>query len=156
MAPSSSGLGPGDPSPACHGQRLTAVEPRRARCGCQQLSRTAEPSPGRPALRSGIVGGSRRSFQVFVHRIRHAIHLEKTCLCVCVGMFSGGGILIPSVYTAVAKQEKTTVDKVGEIRAKQIRSKANEGDFIQEEDGKWVKAPKPAPKDEKKDEKKDK
>ena len=61
-----------------------------------------------------------------------------------------------TVYTAVAKQEKTTVDKVGEIRAKQIRSKANEGDFIQEEDGKWVKAPKPAPKDEKKDEKKDK
>ena len=57
------------------------------------------------------------------------------------------------VYTAVAKQEKTTVDKVGEIRAKQIRSKANEGDYIQEEDGKWVKAPKPA---EKKDEKKDK
>lgn len=61
-----------------------------------------------------------------------------------------------AVYTAVAKQEKTTVDKVGEIRAKQIRSKANEGDFIQEEDGKWVKAPKPAAKDEKKDEKKDK
>ncbi len=59
-----------------------------------------------------------------------------------------------TVYTAVAKQEKTTVEKVGEIRAKQIRSKANEGDFIQEEDGKWVKAPKPAPKDEKKDEKK--
>lgn len=56
-----------------------------------------------------------------------------------------------TVYTAVAKQEKTTVEKVGEIRAKQIRSKANEGDFIQEEDGKWVKAPKPAPKDEKKD-----
>ena len=61
-----------------------------------------------------------------------------------------------TVYTAVAKQEKTTVEKVGEIRAKQIRSKANEGDFIQEEDGMWVKAPKPAPKDEKKDEKKDK
>ena len=61
-----------------------------------------------------------------------------------------------TVYSAVAKQEKTTVEKVGEIRAKQIRSKANEGDFIQEEDGKWVKAPKPAPKDEKKDEKKDK
>lgn len=61
-----------------------------------------------------------------------------------------------TVYTDVAKQEKTTVEKVGEIRAKQIRSKANESDFIQEEDGKWVKAPKPAPKDEKKDEKKDK
>ena len=57
------------------------------------------------------------------------------------------------VYSAVAKQEKTTVEKVGEVRAKQIRSKANEGDFIQDEEGNWVKAPKPA---EKKDEKKDK
>ena len=57
------------------------------------------------------------------------------------------------VYTAVAKQEKTTVEKVGERRALKIRSNANEGDFIQDEEGKWVKAPKPA---EKKDEKKDK
>ena len=57
------------------------------------------------------------------------------------------------VYAAIAKKEGSTVDKVGELRAKQIRSKANEGDFIQGEDGKWVKAPKPAPA-EKKDEKK--
>ncbi|MBR4255331.1 MAG: YdbL family protein [Lentisphaeria bacterium] len=56
-----------------------------------------------------------------------------------------------AVYTAIAKQEGSTVDKVGELRAKQIRSKAAEGEFIQGEDGKWVKAPKPA---EKKDEKK--
>ena len=58
-----------------------------------------------------------------------------------------------TVYAAVAKKEGSTVDKVGEIRAKQIRSKAKEGEYIQGEDGKWVKAPKPA---EKKDEKKDK
>ena len=57
------------------------------------------------------------------------------------------------IYTAIAKKEGSTVDHVGELRAKQIRSKANEGDYIQEEDGKWVKAPKPA---EKKDEKKEK
>ena len=57
------------------------------------------------------------------------------------------------IYTAIAKKEGSTVDKVGELRAKQIRSKANEGDYIQGEDGKWVKAPKPAPA-EKKDEKK--
>ena len=56
-----------------------------------------------------------------------------------------------AVYTAIAKQEGSTVEKVGELRAKQIRSKAAEGEFIQGEDGKWVKAPKPA---EKKDEKK--
>ena len=49
-----------------------------------------------------------------------------------------------AVYTAIAKKEGSTVDKVAELRAKQIRSKANEGDYIQNEDGKWVKAPKPA------------
>ena len=57
------------------------------------------------------------------------------------------------VYAAIAKKEGSTVDKVGELRAKQIRSKAAEGEFIQGEDGKWVKAPKPAA-TEKKDEKK--
>ena len=56
-----------------------------------------------------------------------------------------------AVYTAIAKKEGSTVDKVGELRAKQIRSKANEGEFIQGEDGKWIKAPKSAPA-EKKDE----
>ena len=57
-----------------------------------------------------------------------------------------------AVYAAIAKKEGSTVDKVGELRAKQIRSKAAEGEYIQGEDGKWVKAPKPAPA-EKKDEK---
>ena len=54
-----------------------------------------------------------------------------------------------AVYNAIAKQEGSTVDKVGELRAKQIRSKAAEGEFIQGEDGKWVKAPKPAPAEKK-------
>ena len=58
------------------------------------------------------------------------------------------------VYASIAKKEGATVDKVGERRAKQIRSNAKEGEYIQGEDGKWIKAPKPA--DEKKDEKKDK
>ena len=51
-----------------------------------------------------------------------------------------------TVYNAIAKKEGSTVDKVGELRAKQIRSKAAEGEFIQGEDGKWTKAPKPAEK----------
>ena len=54
-----------------------------------------------------------------------------------------------AVYTAIAKKEGSTVDKVGELRAKQIRSKAAEGEFIQGEDGKWIKAPKPAPAEKK-------
>ena len=57
------------------------------------------------------------------------------------------------VYAAIAKKEGSTVDKVGELRAKQIRTKAAEGEYIQGEDGKWGKAPKPAA-TEKKDEKK--
>ena len=51
-----------------------------------------------------------------------------------------------AVYAAIAKKEGSTVEKVGELRAKQIRSKAPEGEFIQGEDGKWIKAPKPAEK----------
>ena len=54
-----------------------------------------------------------------------------------------------TVYSAIAKKEGSTVEKVGELRAKQIRSKAAEGEFIQGEDGKWVKAPKPAPAEKK-------
>ena len=59
-----------------------------------------------------------------------------------------------TVYTAIAKKEGSTVDKVGELRAKQIRSKAAEGEYIQGEDDQWIKAPKPAAAEEKKDEKK--
>ena len=54
-----------------------------------------------------------------------------------------------AVYAAIAKKEGSTVDKVGELRAKQIRSKAAEGEFIQGEDGKWIKAPKPTPAEKK-------
>ena len=56
------------------------------------------------------------------------------------------------VYAAIAKKEGSTVDKVGELRAKQIRAKAAEGEYIQGEDDQWIKAPKPAA--EKKEEKK--
>jgi len=45
-----------------------------------------------------------------------------------------------AVYAAVAKKEGSTVEHVGEIRARQIRSKAAIGDYIQNEEGKWVKA----------------
>ena len=56
-----------------------------------------------------------------------------------------------TVYSAIAKKEGSTVDKVGELRAKTIHANAKEGEYIQGEDDKWIKAAKPA---EKKDEKK--
>ena len=56
-----------------------------------------------------------------------------------------------TVYSAIAKKEGSTVDKVGQLRAQTIHANAKEGEYIQGEDDKWVKAPKPA---EKKEEKK--
>jgi len=59
------------------------------------------------------------------------------------------------VYTDIAKEQSSaagktvTVEKVAETRAKQIRSRAKEGEYIQGEDGKWVKATKPAEKKDK-------
>lgn len=59
------------------------------------------------------------------------------------------------IYTAIAKEQSSaagktvTVEKVAETRAKQIRTRAKEGEYIQGEDGKWVKAPKPAPAEKK-------
>lgn len=41
------------------------------------------------------------------------------------------------VYTAIAKQQGTTVDVVGKRRAKQIEEKAEHGEWIQKENGEW-------------------
>lgn len=42
-----------------------------------------------------------------------------------------------AVYTAIAKQQGTTVDVVGKRRAKQIANRAKSGQWIQNESGKW-------------------
>ncbi len=41
------------------------------------------------------------------------------------------------VYTAIAKQQGTSVDLVGKRRAKQIAKKAKLGQWIQDQSGKW-------------------
>jgi len=41
------------------------------------------------------------------------------------------------VYSAIAKQQGTTVDLVGKRRAKQIANKAKPGQWIQDQRGKW-------------------
>jgi uncharacterized protein YdbL (DUF1318 family) len=41
------------------------------------------------------------------------------------------------VYTAIAKQQETSVDLVGKRRAKQIAKKAKPGQWIQDQSGKW-------------------
>lgn len=42
------------------------------------------------------------------------------------------------IYTAIAKQQGTTVKLVGERRAKQIHEHAPKGTFIQDEKGTWA------------------
>jgi uncharacterized protein len=41
------------------------------------------------------------------------------------------------VYEAIAKQSETTVELVGQRRAKQIAEKADPGEWIKDEAGKW-------------------
>ena len=41
------------------------------------------------------------------------------------------------VYEAIAKKENTTAELVGKLRAKKIAEKAEPGDWLQDEKGKW-------------------
>jgi uncharacterized protein YdbL (DUF1318 family) len=43
------------------------------------------------------------------------------------------------VYNAIAKQQGTTAELVGERRANQIAEKAESGEWLQDESGKWYK-----------------
>jgi len=43
------------------------------------------------------------------------------------------------VYSAIAKQQETTVELVGERRAKQIAQRARAGEWLQDASGKWYK-----------------
>ncbi|HLG31019.1 MAG TPA: YdbL family protein, partial [Candidatus Brocadiales bacterium] len=42
-----------------------------------------------------------------------------------------------TVYTDIAKEQKTTAEVVGRRRATQIAEKANPGEWIQKESGEW-------------------
>ena len=44
-----------------------------------------------------------------------------------------------TVYNAIAKQQGTTAELVGERRANQIAEKAGSGEWLQDESGKWYK-----------------
>jgi len=43
------------------------------------------------------------------------------------------------VYKAIAKQQGTTVEVVGKIRAKQIAKKAKPGEWLQSPEGEWYR-----------------
>ena len=42
-----------------------------------------------------------------------------------------------AVYKAIAKNQNTTVEKVGKRRAQQIAEKANPGEWLKNEKGEW-------------------
>ncbi len=44
-----------------------------------------------------------------------------------------------SVYEAIARQQGTTVELVGKLRAKKIFEQAKAGEFLKQEDGSWSK-----------------
>ena len=44
-----------------------------------------------------------------------------------------------TVYAAIAKQQGTTAELVGQRRALQIAKRANKGDWVQDSSGKWIK-----------------
>jgi len=46
-----------------------------------------------------------------------------------------------TVYGAIAKQQGTTVEKVGRRRALQIAEKAKSGEWLQDSAGKWYQKP---------------
>ena len=43
-----------------------------------------------------------------------------------------------TVYAAIAKQQGTTADLVGQRRALQIAKRANKGEWVQDSSGKWI------------------
>jgi uncharacterized protein YdbL (DUF1318 family) len=44
-----------------------------------------------------------------------------------------------TVYAAIAKQQGTTAELVGQRRALQIAKKADKGEWVQDASGKWIK-----------------
>ena len=44
-----------------------------------------------------------------------------------------------TVYAAIAKQQGTTAELVGQRRALQIAKRANKGEWVQDKSGKWLK-----------------
>ena len=44
-----------------------------------------------------------------------------------------------TVYAAIAKQQGTTAELVGQRRALQIAKRANKGEWVQDKGGKWIK-----------------
>ena len=74
----------------------------------------------------GIVGENNKGFLEFVGQKK-----EKQDLVAAENQDRA------KVYTAIAKQQGTTVELVGKHRAVQIAAKAQRGEWLQDANGKW-------------------
>jgi uncharacterized protein YdbL (DUF1318 family) len=77
----------------------------------------------------GVVGENNRGFLAFVPGAAQKMQ----------GVVADENKDRQMVYSAIAKQQGTTAELVGERRAIQIAEKAASGEWLQDESGKWYK-----------------
>jgi len=77
---------------------------------------------------AGIVGEDNRGYLAFVGSARQKVDIVEA---------ENEDRL--QVYGVIAKQQGTTVDVVGKLRAKQIAENAAPGEWLQNEQGQWIR-----------------
>jgi uncharacterized protein YdbL (DUF1318 family) len=75
----------------------------------------------------GIIGEDNKGFLAFVGSARKKVDIV-----------TGENEDRRKVYAAIARQQGTTVETVGELRARQIAEKASPGEWLQNEKGAWI------------------
>ena len=75
----------------------------------------------------GIIGEDNKGFVAFVGSARKNVDIV-----------AGENEDRRQVYAAIARQQGTTIERVGELRARQIAEKASPGEWLQNEKGAWI------------------
>ena len=75
----------------------------------------------------GIIGEDNKGFVAFVGSARKNVDIV-----------AGENEDRRQVYAAIARQQGTTIERVGELRARQIAEKASPGEWLQNEKGAWL------------------
>jgi uncharacterized protein YdbL (DUF1318 family) len=76
----------------------------------------------------GVIGEDNKGYVDFVSSTRKQVSLVKA-----------ENTDRKKVYSAIARQQETSAQLVGERRAKQIAERAKSGEWLQDESGKWYK-----------------
>jgi len=75
----------------------------------------------------GIIGEDNKGFLAFVGSAQKKVDIV-----------AGENEDRRQVYAAIAKQQGTTVETVGKLRARQIAENASPGEWLQNENGEWI------------------